>query len=116
MFGASQKLWTLKGEEVGQDLAYAASHLNILSLCSSGNDIAQKLYTILQLLFNDTREVLASPVYHALRQVRPSIQSIALVSAANLEAVQGAADVCRTVLDLVRRTIGILEEALAFRD
>ncbi|KAL6706053.1 hypothetical protein ACN47E_006155 [Coniothyrium glycines] len=116
LFGAAQKLLELLGEEIGHDLAYATAHLNILSLCSSGNSVARNLYTSLQIIFNDIREVLVSPVYRAMREQRPGVRNIALVAPSHFGDIDGAEEIGKAILDLTRRTIGVLEEALVFKD
>src|SRR4051812_20133980 len=79
LFSASQKLLELCAEDVGQDLSYASPHLNALSLCSCDNPMARKLYTPLQIVFNDIREVMVSPVYRRMRELRIFVKDAALV-------------------------------------
>lgn len=47
--------------DVGLELAHASSHLSILSVCSYGNDVARKMHTRLQVVFNDVKNLLESP-------------------------------------------------------
>src|SRR5690349_20193422 len=110
LFSASQKLLELCGEEVGQDLSYASSHLNVLSLCSYDNPLARKLYTTLQVIFNDIRDIVVSPVYHKMRKLHVTIKDVALVPPSHYDAVEGAEEVSKTILDLTRRIMGILQE------
>lgn len=114
LFSASQKLLKLFGEEIGQELSYASSHLNVLSLCSYDNAIAKELYTPLQIVFNDIREVAVSPVYRTMRDMNIVVKDVALVPLSHYDAVEGAEEVIRTILDLTRRIMGILQESLSF--
>jgi len=114
LFSASQKLLELSGEEIGQDLSYACSHLNALSFCSYDNTIARKLYTILQIIFNDIREVMVSPVYCTMRELHIVVKDVTLVALSHYDAVKGAKEVSETILDLTRRVMDVLQEALRF--
>ena len=114
LFVASQKLLELSGEEVCQDLLYASSHLNVLSFCSYDNVVARKLYTALQIIFNDIREVVVSPVYCKMRRLHIVVKDVAFVPPSYYDAVEGAEEVSKTILDLTRRIMGVLSESLGF--
>jgi hypothetical protein len=105
-----QKLLGFAGEEVGQDLAYASSHLNLLSLCSFDNVTARKLYAELQIVFNDIREVLVSPVYRRMRDLRITINETAHIQPSHYDPVDGAEDVSKSILDSVRLVMNLLVE------
>lgn len=113
LFSASQKLLLLAGEEVGQDLAYASSHLNVLSLCSYDNSTARKLYTTLQIIFNDIRETVASQAYRAIRESHLVNIDVELAPPSDFDAVESAKEVGKEVVDLARRSMSILEERLS---
>lgn len=102
----------LSGEESSQDLLYASSHLDILSLCSIGSDITRKLYTTLRVIFNDIREVVVSPVYRTMCELHIPVADVTLDSRYN--TVEGAREISKTVLDLARRIIGVLQERFNF--
>jgi len=55
------------GEEVGHDLAYATSHLNLLSLCSCDSAPIRTLYFSMQAIFNDIRDIMVSDSYRRTR-------------------------------------------------
>jgi hypothetical protein len=114
LYSASQKLLLLPGEEIGQDLLYASSHLNVLSLCSYNSGTAKKLYTTLQIIFNDIREVVVSPVYRAMRELHPVLKDVALGPVSLDDAIEGAGEVSKTISDLTRRVISVLQESLSF--
>lgn len=114
LFSASQKLLELCGEETSQDLSYASSHLNVLSFCSYDNAVARKLRTALQIIFNDIREVVVSPVYGKMRELHIVVKDVAFVPVSHYDAVEGAEEVSKNILDLTRRTIGLLQESLSF--
>jgi hypothetical protein len=102
------------GEEVGQDLAYASSHLNVLSLCSYDNPSARKLYVPLQILYNDIREVMVSPVYRKMRELHIVMTDAAYLPPSHHDSVEGAEEVSKTILDLTRRITDTLRERLNF--
>jgi hypothetical protein len=114
LFSASQKLLELFGEEIGQDLMYASSHLNVLSLCSYENNVARKLYTTLQIVFNDIREIAVSPVYRRMRELHIVVKDVALVPPSHYDAIEGAGELSKNVVGLVRRIMGVLQESLSF--
>jgi hypothetical protein len=114
LFSASQKLLEHGGEEIGYDLSYASSHLNVLSLCSHDNAIARQLYIPLQIVFNDIREVMVSPVYRKIRDMHIVIKDEALVPPSYYDEVEGAKEVSRIILDLTRRINNVLRERLEF--
>ena len=114
LFSASQKLLKLVGEEVSQDLLYASSHLNVLSLCSYDNATARKLYTKLQIIFNDIREIVVSLVYHRMRQLHIVVKDVALVPPSHHGAVEGAGEVSKNIVELIRRMMDVLQESLSF--
>jgi hypothetical protein len=114
LFSASQKLLELLGEETGQDLAYASSHLNVLSLCSYDNPSARRLYIPLQIIYNDIREVIVLPVYHKMRELHIIVKDAAHLPPSHYDRVEGAEEVSKTILDLTRRITDTLRERLNF--
>jgi hypothetical protein len=114
MFSASQKLLELLGEESSQELSYAASHLNILSLCSYENTLARKLYVQLQVIFNDIREMLVSPVYREMREMHIVVKDLTVVPSSHYDAVEGAKEIGKAISDLSRSSIDILLARLSF--
>lgn len=114
LFSASQKLLEQFREDVGQDLSYASSHLNLLSWCSHDNVIARELYTSLQIIFNDIREVLVSPVYRTMCDMHIVVKDMALVPLSHYNAVEGAQAVSETIVDITGRAMGVLTEKLSF--
>jgi hypothetical protein len=93
---------------------YASSHLNVLSLCSYENDIARELYTTLQIAFNDIREIVVSPVYRRMRELHIVIKDVAFVPSSHYDAIEGAEEFSRSIVDLARRIMGVLQESLSF--
>ena len=114
LLSASQKLLMLSGEESSQDLLYASSHLDVLSSCSNESDIARKLYTTLRVIFNDIREVVVSPVYRTMCELHIPVADVTLVSHSHFNTVEGAREISKTILDLARRIIGVLQERFNF--
>jgi hypothetical protein len=102
------------GEEVGQDLSYASSHFNALSLCSYENATAKELYVSLQMIFNDVREVISSPVYRAMREMNTAVKESGLVPPSHYLQVEGAKEISDTILDLTGRILSILQDSLNF--
>jgi hypothetical protein len=114
LFSASQKLLLLARDEISQDLSYASSHLNILSLCSYDSSTGRKLFTTLQMIFNDIREIVISPVYRAMCELHLVINDMALLSPLYYDEVDGAKDVCEDVLELAKRVINLLQDNMDF--
>ncbi|KAF2125851.1 hypothetical protein P153DRAFT_324148 [Dothidotthia symphoricarpi CBS 119687] len=114
LFSASQKLVEFLAEEVGQELSYASSHLNVLSLCSYDNEIARKLYIPLQIIFNDIREIAVSPVYRSMRASQTFVKDVVLVPGSSSDADEGVAEVGRNIVDLTERIMSLLQESLSF--
>jgi hypothetical protein len=114
LFSASQRLLLLAGEEVGQDLSYASSHLNLLSLCSYISGPARSLYTTLLVIFNEIRELVFSPAYRAMRELHVVIKDVALVPSSYYDAVEGGREISENIQDLSRRVISVLQEAINF--
>jgi hypothetical protein len=113
LFSASQKLLQLSGEEASQELSYAASHLTVLSLCSYDNAMARKLYIQLQVIYNDIREVVASPVYRTMCELHVTVRGAVLVRPPHCYAVEGAEEASKTILDIARSSIGVLQEGIS---
>ncbi|CAG5180806.1 uncharacterized protein ALTATR162_LOCUS9432 [Alternaria atra] len=116
LFSASQKLLGLYGEEVGQDLSYASSHLNLLSLCSYDNSIARKLYTQLQIDFNEIREVAVSPVYREMRNARIFVKDPRLVPRSYYDPVLGAEELSKAIVDSARSIMGTLKATTLLKE
>jgi hypothetical protein len=107
-------LLSLAGDNTGEDLLYASSHLNVLSLCSYGSGTAKMLYRTLQIMFNEIREVVLSPAYHAMCQLQLVVKDPEYLPASYYDAVDGAKEISKTILDLSRRVVSVLEERLSF--
>jgi hypothetical protein len=112
LFSASQKLLLLSNEETSQDLFYASSHLNVLSLCSYSSNTARMLYTTLQFIFNDIRDVVISPVYRAMREWNLVVRDVAVVPSSYYDAVEGARETSIDIMELARRVVHVLQESI----
>jgi hypothetical protein len=112
LFSASQRLLQLSGEEAGQELSYAASHLTVLSLCSYDNAMARKLYIQLQIIYDDIREVVVSPIYRTMCELHVTIRGAVLVQLSHCYAVKGVEEASKTILDIARSSIGVLQERI----
>jgi hypothetical protein len=86
--------------------------LNLLSLCSYDNDTARKLYVPLQIIFNDIREVVASPVYRTMRELHIVVKDGTLIPPSPYHEVEGAGEIRATILEITRRIMGVLQESL----
>jgi hypothetical protein len=112
LFSVSQKLLQLSGEVAGQQLLYAASYLNTLSLCSYDNAMARKLCFPLQVIYNDIREVVVSPIYRRMCDLQITVKDVALAPLLHCSAVEGAAEVCKTISDIAESSMGVLQERI----
>jgi hypothetical protein len=104
----------LFGEESSNDLLYASSHLDVLSLCSYDNEMTRKLYTTLRVIFNDIREIVVSSVYRTMRELDVRVADTANLPLSHYVPVEGAVEVSRTIVDVMRRIMGVLQERLNF--
>lgn len=114
LFSASQKLLLLANEEISRDLLYTSSHLNVLSFCSYNSDAAKRLYTTLQLIYNDIRDVVVSPTYHAMRELHLVIKDVTVLPSGYYDAVEGADRTSEAILDLAQRTMVILRDNINY--
>jgi hypothetical protein len=112
LFSASQRLLELAVEEVGQDLSYAASHLNVLSYCSYDSTVTRVLHTRLHIIYSDIREAMVSSVYREMRESRLLIKNMALVPSSHPDSLEGMVTTGRTLSDLTERLIVVLQESL----
>jgi hypothetical protein len=115
LFSASQNLLLLANEEAVQDLLYASSHLNVLSLCSYNSATARMLYTTLQIIFNDTRELVISPAYRAMRELHFVVKDAEIVPRSYHDAVEGTRKISEDVLDLAKRVVYVLQDSITQR-
>ena len=76
--------------------------------------MARKLYMSLQILFNDIREIVVSSVYRTMREMHIVVKDVALVPLSHYDAVEGAKEVSKTILDIARSSMGVLQESLGF--
>lgn len=113
LFSASRKLFQLSGEAASHQLLYAASYLNTLSLCSYDNATARKLCFPLQVIFNDVREILVSPVYRRMCDLQITVKDKVLAPLSYCSAVEGAAAVCKTISDITVSSMGLLQERIS---
>jgi hypothetical protein len=114
LFSASQNLLQLAAEEVGQELSYASSHLNLLSYCSFDNALARTLYVKLHVIYNDIREALVSTAYREMRQTGTLVRDAVLVPPSEFGSVEGTVDISRTMVDLNERILKVLCDSLNF--
>jgi hypothetical protein len=102
------------GKEVGHDLFYASSHLNLLSLCSYNSSTAGTLYSTLQIIFNDIRDIIVSPIYCNLCESDVIVYDTGSVSRSRSEAVEGGKEIDTCIRDLVQRILVVLQQRLSF--
>lgn len=83
-------------------------------MCSYDNPSARRLYIPLQVIYNDIREVVVSPVYRKMRESHIVVKDAAYLSPSHYDSVEGAEEVSNTILDLTRRITDTLRERLNF--
>ena len=87
----------------------------MLSVCSYENSVAKRMYTGLQILFNDVRDVLATPDYSALGQTPGGAQyPNTTLPLSQGQAVVRPEDVRRNVIDIAKRVVDIMEFKINF--
>jgi hypothetical protein len=75
--------------------------------------MARKLYVRLQIIFNDIKEIVVSPVYRTMREMHVVVQDVALVPLSHYYAVEGADEVSKTILDITRSSMDLLQERIS---
>ena len=83
-------------------------------MCSYDNPSARRLYIPLQIIYNDVREVVVSPLYHKMRELHIVVKDAAHLPPSHYDRVEGAEEVSKTILDLTRRITDTLRERLNF--
>jgi hypothetical protein len=81
-------------------------------MCSYDNAMARKLYIRLQIIFNDIREISVSPVYRTMRDMHVVVQDVALVPFSHHYAVEGVEEVSKTIVDITRSSMDLLQERI----
>jgi len=74
--------------------------------------MARKLYMILQIIYNDIREVVLSPAYSTMRELHLVVKDPAVMPCSYYDKVEDAAQASSTILDLTKRIMDILRESL----
>jgi hypothetical protein len=74
--------------------------------------MARKLYVQLQIIFNDIRGIVTSPVYRTMCEMRIVVKDVALVPLSHYHAVVGAEEVSKTILDITRSSMGVFQGKL----
>jgi hypothetical protein len=87
--------------------------LTILALCSYSNTMARQLYVKLQIIFNDIREIAVSPIYRTMCEMRIVVKDVALVPISHYQAIVGAEEVSKTILDIARSSMSLLHEKIS---
>ena len=115
LYSASQRLLQGTREDVGLELAYASAHIGVLSVCSYETSIAKRMYTSLQILFNDVRDVLATPDHSAPGPARGVAQYPNTTSPLSQRQTSARPEnIRRDVIDIARRVVDILESKINF--
>jgi len=107
LLSASQNLLALSLDDVGRDLAYASSYMDLLSFCSGHNSTAKTFYRTLQPIFNNLRDLIASPVCDRLREMQVSITAVASHHGA---VTDGSKETSQEILEVTQRVILLLTE------
>jgi hypothetical protein len=74
--------------------------------------MTRKLYVQLQIIFNDIRGIVVSPVYRTMCERRIVVKDVALVPLSHYHAVVGAEEVSKTILDITRSSMGLLQKEI----
>ncbi|KAF2424432.1 hypothetical protein EJ08DRAFT_700788 [Tothia fuscella] len=114
LFSASQKLFLSHEGGISQDLIYASSQLNVLSLCSYGSRTARALYTTLHGIFSDIREILYSPAYQAMKEKQLHFKDAAFTPEAFHDEMldEGEGEVFKDALEVAKRVLDLLQESM----
>lgn len=84
-------------------------------MCSYENEVAKKMYTSLQILFNDVRDVLAAPMHSTIGSTTEASVSKRICTPLSKERTMHTGQEVRTnVVDIARRVLDILEKKIQF--
>jgi hypothetical protein len=75
--------------------------------------MARRLYVQLQIIFNDIRGIVVSPIYRTMCEMRIVVKDIALVPLSHYHAVVGAEEVSKAIIDITRSSMGVLREKIS---
>jgi hypothetical protein len=75
--------------------------------------MARKLYVRLQIVSNDIREIVVSPVYRKMREMHIVVKDVALMSLSHYHAVEGADEVSKTISDITSSSMDLLQERIS---
>jgi len=65
----------------------------------------------MQVIFEDIREVCYSPVYRDMCKLQLVVKDEALVQLSYYNAVEGAREISKDILDLAKRVVNVLQES-----
>jgi hypothetical protein len=114
LYSATQKLLMLNATETSHDLLYASSHLNLLSLCSFNSSTGRELYSMMQVVFNDIRDILVSPAFDKVSKTFSNISRRTGHIQFNTQPEEGFQETMMHIRDLARRVLNILQQRLDF--
>jgi hypothetical protein len=61
---------------------------------------------------NAIREIILSPVYRKMREMHIVVQDVPLVPLSHYYAIEGAEEVSKTILDITRSSMDLLQERI----
>lgn len=116
LYSAAQQLQQGIRNDIGLELAYASSHISVLSVCSYENEAAKSLFVSLQIFFNDVRDVLTLPMHTAsLDGSSPGVHAPIIDLPLGQDPVlMNAKNVSKCVEDISRRSLEMLENSINF--
>jgi hypothetical protein len=57
---------------------------------------------------------MVSPAYHAMRELHLVVKDVTVVPFGYYDAVEGASEISKTILDLARRTMAVLQDSINY--
>jgi hypothetical protein len=103
---AAQNLLSLALDDVGRDLAYASSYMDLLSFCSHHGSAAREYYRRLHPVFSSIRDLASSPVSDMMNEMQLSVGS---QTANEGIVVDGSGETSASIQDVTRNVIGLLQ-------
>jgi hypothetical protein len=70
------------------------------------------LYTTLQIIFNDIRDIVVSPSYRAMRESLFILPDVAVVPYVYYNAIENSREMSKDIRDLAKRVLYVLQESL----
>lgn len=110
LFSASQQLLSISLQNVGRELSYASSYIDVLSRCSYECPAAQRLYHTIRETSNNIRELAYSVVCN--RMGRAGLVVSEAEPSGHFDSIEGAREARDEILQMAQFTMNLLQHGI----